>query len=83
MSLSIKKRVISDLVIAFGYSKENAEIAWHMYKDGRLSDNEMKSILYIEERDPFKLGIKGPYTLLKDTIKILEHLNYRISEANK
>ena len=78
MSEPIEKRVKSDLVVAFGFSHENANKTWAMYEDMQLSWRETEAMSYLEQKDPFRLG-QTHLTLRKDMIETLEHLNYKLS----
>lgn len=71
-------RLKSDLVIAFGFSKSNADEAIRRYFNQQLNIHEIDAIEHLEEKDPFQLG-KKELIFSNKRISILEHLNYKIT----
>jgi hypothetical protein len=73
-----------DLVIGFGFSKENAMEAVIMHIEGRLDDDERKALDYLVDKNPFDaaMGKDLPAKVPHSMIESLEHLNYRITMEN-
>jgi methionine salvage enolase-phosphatase E1 len=70
----------SDLVVALGFSRNNAIEAVSRYiADKNLSRAELKAIQYLINKEPFRQGQKETPTFPDKYIKALNHLNYRIS----
>ena len=73
----------SDLVIAFGFDRANADTAIACYSAGTLTGPEMSAIEYLINREPFATLGQEHMTLEKGMIEVLEHLNYKIGEARR
>lgn len=68
--------ILSDLVIVFGFSRRNAEIALQLFREGALDNLEEEVINRLERDAPNKENILWE----KSTGRfIADHLNYRIT----
>lgn len=76
----IEKRTISELIIFFGFSRQNAKIAIEMLHNGMLEQTEEEVIKYIQHTGLEK-GYPGTWFVGdKSNARLLEHLNYRITQ---
>lgn len=85
MNEETRKRVLSDLVIGFGFSKSNAERALQHYENNKLEMSELDAISYLEYHNPLKQPERikqfpDPIILQAEMVETLEHLNFKITK---
>ena len=81
-SKHVRSKLSTDLVVAFGFSQLNAQLAIDLYRGNKLSQKEQDVLFYLETKRPFSGPVyagKPMPTLPVDGISTLERLNYKLT----